>query len=191
MDKGMFMLFQWAWEEAVKRPELCMLYRVPEYNGNAMENMLQGFRGDMPRICLPIQRKGSTGLYIDMRTDDEGISSEAQKIVRQALENNGYRVIITHTLDETRKAITNYLDGKDEAGMGISTYKDIYVKCPYYKYMESTAIICEGITDESTSCQRWKRKDDKEEFMKGNCMTMQYFKCPICEMLDKKNDDEK
>ena len=66
------------------------------------------------------------------------------------------------------------------------SYKQVNVKCPYYRSDNGRdRIICEGLLP-GTSLQSWyERREHYRAHMRAYC-TGKYWDCPICAALDEK-----
>lgn len=67
-------------------------------------------------------------------------------------------------------------------------YKDVDVKCPFFKRQTNVGISCEGLTDEMfirLCFQTAKAKDTQMEVFCDN----HYRKCEIYEILEKKYEE--
>ena len=87
-------LFQWAKLSQAKFPELALLHAIG--NGNARTNAIQGARmkregvlAGVSDIMLPVARKGSHGLYIELKVKG-GRLSDSQKWWLEEVAKQGY-----------------------------------------------------------------------------------------------------
>lgn len=111
-------LFEWAERNHFARPELQMLFAIPNsggykggYHSNARmvaEMKRQGTKSGVPDVCLAVARKGFHGLYIEMKSE-KGKATENQLDWIAALISHGYLAVICRGWDEARKTIEEYL----------------------------------------------------------------------------------
>lgn len=74
--------------------------------------------------------------------------------------------------------------------MPSGSYKQIKVKCPFYKYDDGKQrIICEGIVEDSSLALIYHRKDDYAMQIDTFCCE-HYTKCEVYRMLIDKYDEE-
>ena len=110
-------LFQWAHVWAQRWPELALLHHIP--NGGSRDakeahNLrLQGVLPGVPDICLPCARGGFHGLYIELKRQEGGRVSPAQKIMLDRLRGEGYRAEVCRGWQEAAKTIMNYMGVKE------------------------------------------------------------------------------
>ena len=69
-----------------------------------------------------------------------------------------------------------------------STYKDVEVKCPFYKEQTARTISCEGITDDSIIKQYFSFPRSKELHVNVFC-ERKFENCEIYRMLVKKYEE--
>lgn len=70
--------------------------------------------------------------------------------------------------------------------MPSGSYVQVFVDCPFYKYDDGkTKITCEGLTDNSSLAQIFRKKEDCEHQLKVFCCE-DYTRCAIYRMLDEK-----
>jgi hypothetical protein len=111
-------LFEWAARLERQRPELAMLFAIPNsggYKGGFRSNARivaemkrQGLKPGVPDVCLPVARRGFHGLYIEMKTD-KGKATENQLDWIAALISQNYLAVICRGWDEARAVIEEYL----------------------------------------------------------------------------------
>ena len=74
--------------------------------------------------------------------------------------------------------------------MPSGSYKQIEVKCPFYKYDDGKRrITCEGIIDDSSLALIYHNKQDYEMQIDTYCCE-HYTKCEVYRMLMDKYDEE-
>lgn len=66
-----------------------------------------------------------------------------------------------------------------------NTYGKQDVQCPFYKYDDAQAVVCEGPVDGSTTKVRFRTKSRKENYRRRHC-EKDYETCSVCKMLYKK-----
>lgn len=76
--------------------------------------------------------------------------------------------------------------------MASGTFRQVYVRCPFYRFDEVKKINCEGIAAGSSFTTTYKRKTDCDQQMDLFCCG-KYENCEICRMLmdAKYREDEK
>lgn len=110
-------LFEWAALMEAKVPELRLMYHVP--NGGSRNSIeaanlkRQGVKAGVPDVCLPVARRNSHGLYIEMKEGDNK-PTEKQKEWLTALEKQGYATAVCYSWEDAVFIITNYLKGEKE-----------------------------------------------------------------------------
>lgn len=111
------MLFTWAMWQQEGRPELKLLYHVPNggkrdaKTGRALKR--QGVKAGVPDLCLPVARGGYHSLYIELKVG-KNTTSQKQKEWIAALRQQGNYVSVCYGWEEAKETIENYLDGKIE-----------------------------------------------------------------------------
>ena len=70
-----------------------------------------------------------------------------------------------------------------------TTYKDVDVKCPYYKGQTANGISCEGLTDDSIIKLWFNSHKLKCCHMDAYCQK-RYNYCEIARMLEAKYEEE-
>ena len=115
-------LFRWATAMRGQHPELYLLYAVPNGSSRTMytakngkrfapEGMrmrAEGMKAGVPDVCLPVPRRASGSLYIEMKAE-KGATSEAQDEWISRLRSAGNNVEICRSTDAAIKVIENYL----------------------------------------------------------------------------------
>src|SRR5262245_9032875 len=88
-------LFTWAALAAGKRPELALMFAIP--NGGqrhpavAKKLKAEGVKAGVPDICLPVARGDYNGLYVELKTVN-GRATDTQKQWMADLAKQGYAV---------------------------------------------------------------------------------------------------
>ena len=112
-DAEQRIIFQWAAMETAARPELGLLYAIPNGGTRAIKTAIalkaQGVKSGVPDMCLPVARGGYHGLYIELKRQKGGTVSETQKSWITALNTQGYKAIICHGAEEAIGTIKEYL----------------------------------------------------------------------------------
>ena len=107
------MLFTWAMWQQEGRPELKLLYHVPNggkrdaKTGRALKR--QGVKAGVPDLCLPVARGGYHGLYIEQK-EKKNTTSPKQKEWINDLGQQGYYAAVCRGWEEAKETIENYLD---------------------------------------------------------------------------------
>ena len=112
-DTEQRIIFQWAAMETAARPELGLLYAIPNGGKRAIKTAIalkaQGVKSGVPDMCLPVARGGYHGLYIELKRQKGGVVSETQKSWRTALAKQGYKAVVCKGADEAIGTIKEYL----------------------------------------------------------------------------------
>jgi hypothetical protein len=72
----------------------------------------EGLRSGVPDLCLPVARGGWHGLYIELKRQDGGRLTDAQRGWLEALSEEGYRAVLCRGFDEASEVILAYLRGE-------------------------------------------------------------------------------
>ena len=79
-DAEQRIIFQWAAMETAARPELGLLYAIPNGGKRAIKTAIalkaQGVKSGVPDMCLPVARGAYHGLYIELKRQKGGTVSE-------------------------------------------------------------------------------------------------------------------
>ncbi|GHV26807.1 hypothetical protein FACS18948_3180 [Clostridia bacterium] len=109
-------LFRWAALSEAKYPDLHWLYAVPNGGSRhlleAVHLKEQGVKSGVPDICLPSPRGGFHGLYIELKRQHGGVTSENQTKWIEHLKAQGYAVALCRGFYEAEQVITQYLKHK-------------------------------------------------------------------------------
>ena len=112
-DAEQRIIFQWAAMETAARPELGLLYAIPNGGKRAIKTAValkkQGVKRGVPDMCLPVARNGYHGLYIELKRQKGGTVSETQKSWITALTEQGYKAVVCRGADEAIGTIKEYL----------------------------------------------------------------------------------
>lgn len=106
-------LFDWARMQEGTRPELALLFAVP--NGGkrdartAARLKREGVRAGVPDVWLPVPRGGHPGLVLEMKTETGRVQPE-QRVWIERLSAQGHRVLVCRSWDAARDALLEYLD---------------------------------------------------------------------------------
>lgn len=106
-------LFAWVRREEEARPELKLLFAVP--NGGARNAATgarlkdEGVRRGVPDMCLPVARQGYHGLFIELKADEKGRPTKEQKTWIVSLAEQGYLAVVCYGADAARAALRQYL----------------------------------------------------------------------------------
>ncbi len=106
-------LFQWAKDNLSKYPELALLHASLEGVklpiGLAVKMKAAGMRAGFPDVILDVARGGYHGFRLELKAPG-GRPSKIQRVVHQALINEGYKVVISDNLQNAVEAILSYLN---------------------------------------------------------------------------------
>ena len=112
-DAEQRIIFQWAAMETAARPELGLLYAIPNGGKRAIKTAValkkQGVKRGVPDMCLPVARGGYHGLYVELKRQKGGTVSEAQKSWITALTEQGYKAVVCRGAEEAIGTIKEYL----------------------------------------------------------------------------------
>lgn len=106
-------LFEWAALMEGKHPELRLLYHIPNggLRNKAVAERLtaEGVRRGVPDICLPVARKGFHALYIELKRQKGGKTSDEQKDWIKHLNVQGNLAFVCRGAAEAIGVIERYL----------------------------------------------------------------------------------
>ena len=108
-------LFSWAAYRTGLMPELQYMYHVP--NGGkrdattAVALKRQGVKAGVPDIMLPAARAGYHGLYIELKRQRGGRTSDNQSEWLDALSAQGYKAALCYGWEQAAGTIIEYLTG--------------------------------------------------------------------------------
>ena len=108
-------LFNWAAYRTGLMPELQYMYHVP--NGGkrdaatAVALKRQGVKAGVPDIMLPAARAGYHGLYIELKRQRGGRTSDHQSEWLDALSAQGYKAALCYGWEQAAGTIIEYLTG--------------------------------------------------------------------------------
>ena len=115
-DTEQRIIFQWAAMEAAARPELGLLYAIPNGGKRAIKTAIalkaQGVKSGVPDMCLPVARGEYHGLYIELKRQRGGTVSDNQKEWITALTGQGYKAEVCRGAEEAIKVIKEYLNNE-------------------------------------------------------------------------------
>jgi len=106
-------LFAWAGREAEERPELGLLFAVP--NGGRRDKVTgarlkaEGVKAGVPDVWLPVARQGYHGLVIELKADATKRASREQERWLADLMEQGYLAVVCHGCEEAKGVIRAYL----------------------------------------------------------------------------------
>lgn len=107
-------LFAWAAYASKRRPELALLFHIP--NGGARSARTgaslkrQGVKAGVPDLFLPVARHGWHGLFIELKRKEQWHIDPAQKEWHERLAEQGYSVVVCWGADEAVKVLEDYLE---------------------------------------------------------------------------------
>ena len=108
-------LFSWAAYRTGLMPELQYMYHVP--NGGKRDKATaavlkrQGVKAGVPDIMLPAARAGYHGLYIELKRQRGGRTSDHQSEWLDALSAQGYKAALCYGWEQAAGTIIEYLTG--------------------------------------------------------------------------------
>lgn len=124
-------VFAWAALYAGRRPELALLFAIPNFAGVGKRTgasggwiaarLAEGMRPGVPDLCLPVARGGFHGFFGEMKryaaraTKTKGVTrtptavKPAQAAWHERLRGQGYHVVVAWSAEEMRAAIEAYL----------------------------------------------------------------------------------
>ncbi|MBS7354980.1 MAG: VRR-NUC domain-containing protein [Eubacteriales bacterium] len=112
-DAEQRVIFQWAAMETAARPELGLLYAIPNGGKRAIKTAValkkQGVKRGVPDMCLPVPRGGFNGLYIELKRVKGGTVSDEQREWIAALAEQGYKAVVCRGAEEAIGTIKEYL----------------------------------------------------------------------------------
>ena len=106
-------MFSWVMKEAERRPELGLLFAIP--NGGARSAVTgarlkeEGVRRGVPDMMLPVARGGFHGLFIELKADAKARPTKEQTLWLAQLSEQGYRAVVCHGAGEAQAALLEYL----------------------------------------------------------------------------------
>ena len=106
-------LFAWAEWERIDRPELGLLFAVP--NGGRRDKVTgarlkaEGVKAGVPDVWLPVARQGFHGLVIEMKADEKGRPSKEQVKWLAELTEQGFLAVVCHGCEAAKGVIVEYL----------------------------------------------------------------------------------
>ena len=112
-------LFSWAAQNAVRYPELRLLFHVPNEGKRSVISgynlKIAGLKVGVPDLCLPVARSGYHGLYIELKSENGRLQDHQRQWIDD-LNKQGYKAVTAYGFDEARTAIEDYLNSKFERG---------------------------------------------------------------------------
>lgn len=108
-------LFSWAAMQSGKYPELNLLYHVPNggsrHKAEAGRLRAEGVKAGVPNLCLPVARGQYHGLYIELKRQRGGRTSDHQSEWLDALSAQGYKAALCYGWEQAAGTIIEYLTG--------------------------------------------------------------------------------
>lgn len=109
-------LFSWAAMKSGKRPELRLLFHIPNggerKKSEAARFKAEGVKPGVPDLFLPVARGPYHGLFIELKRQKGGRLSEAQRRWLDALRKQGYSAYVAFGWKDAAALIEIYLDEK-------------------------------------------------------------------------------
>lgn len=110
-------LMTWAMLLEKEYPALRNLFAIPNggkrHIGTARKLKAEGVKPGVPDLFLAVPSLGYHGLFIEMKRQKGGHTSDAQTERIGNLLAEGYSVVVCHGWIEAKETILNYLGGKD------------------------------------------------------------------------------
>ena len=107
-------LFSWAAMNSGKRPELRLLFHIPNggmrSKSEAARFKAEGVKPGVPDLFLPVARGPWHGLFIELKRQQGGRISDSQKRWLDSLTTAGYYATVAHGWREATAILTEYLD---------------------------------------------------------------------------------
>jgi len=106
-------LFAWAEWARMERPELGLLFAVP--NGGRRDAVTgarlkaEGVKAGVPDVWLPVARQGYHGLVIELKADATKRASREQERWLADLMEQGYLAVVCHGCEAAKGVIRAYL----------------------------------------------------------------------------------
>ena len=117
-EEEQMLLFRWAELHSGKRPELRLLFHIP--NGGKRSKVeaarfkAAGVKAGVPDLFLPVPCGEHHGLFVELKRRKGGRVSEEQGAWLIELAKQGYRVEVCKGWEEARTVIEKYLDKEGE-----------------------------------------------------------------------------
>lgn len=107
-------LFKWAELKSGKRPELRLLFHIPNGGSRgkaeAAHFKAEGVKPGVPDLLLPVARGPYHGLFIELKRQKGGKISKAQKAWLEGLTTQGFLAAVCYGWKDAAELIENYLD---------------------------------------------------------------------------------
>ena len=107
-------LITWAEYNRGQHPELKLLHHIPNggMRGKAEAGRFKamGVKPGVPDLFLPVARGKYHGLYIELKRQKTGKASAAQRGWFEALQEQGYAVVLCHGWVQASEKLVEYLN---------------------------------------------------------------------------------
>jgi len=107
--------FRWAEFAKCKRPELSLLFHVPNggsrNKAEAANLKMQGVKSGVPDIFLPVPRGAHHGLFIEMKVGSNRPTANQKQWIEE-LKRQGYFVAVCYGWVDAREITERYLNAK-------------------------------------------------------------------------------
>lgn len=108
-----------SWDKTIPPPEyfreLNLLYHVPNggsrHKAEAGRLRAEGVKAGVPDLCLPVARGQYHGLYIELKRQRGGRTSDHQSEWLDALSAQGYKAALCYGWEQAAGTIIEYLTG--------------------------------------------------------------------------------
>ena len=122
-------LFAWAEWERIDRPELGLLFAVP--NGGKRDAVTgarlkaEGVRKGVPDVWLPVARGRWHGLVIELKADETGRPTKEQTEWLSRLMEQGYFATVAKGTEAAKRLIVDYLETgmEDSYELRVTSYE--------------------------------------------------------------------
>jgi hypothetical protein len=88
-------------------------YHVPNGGKRSWKESVKfrslGVKAGIPDLCLPFARSSYHGLYIELKRQSGGSTSDAQRFWLHLLNENGYKAVVCKGAEEAKKVVMEYL----------------------------------------------------------------------------------
>jgi hypothetical protein len=115
-------IIEWAGRLQVERPELALLFAIPNgaklpylkdgrgrrYSPQAQKLKAEGMRAGVPDMCLPVARQGFHGMFIELKVGRNQPSAEQVNFLDHLAEQ-GYYAAVCWGAEDAISAILAYL----------------------------------------------------------------------------------
>lgn len=105
-------LFEWAADNEAKYPDLKWMFAVPNggfrHKATAGRLKAEGAKAGVLDVWLPLKRRNSPGLVIEMKIAPNSPTKEQGAWIRH-LHEEGWLVVVAYSADEAKRIVIDYL----------------------------------------------------------------------------------